>query len=72
LSSSSFSFLRIPLEAKKEEKKEADATAVAVQERENLKHSPALWIAFKLEGDYAVRHVPVFYKSRRLNMRSDQ
>jgi hypothetical protein len=65
------SFLRLLLEAKKAEEKEQDATVVAVQERENQKHSPTLWIAFKLEGDDEVRHVLIFYKGRRLNMRSD-
>ncbi len=60
-----FSFLRI-LEAKKAEEKEHDATAVAVQERENLKHIPALWITFKPEGDNEIRYVPVYYKSKKL------
>jgi hypothetical protein len=71
LGSYGFSFLRLLLDAKKEEEEERDATTVAVQEKEDLKHSPALWIAFQLQGDHEVRHVPVFYESRRLNRRSD-
>jgi hypothetical protein len=67
----SSSFLRPLLEAKKTEEKEKVALAVAVQERENLEHSPTLWITFKLDGNDEVRHVPIFYKSRRLNRRSD-
>ena len=66
----SSSFLRLLLEAKKAEEKEKDALAVAVQERENLEHSPTLWIIFKLDGNDEVRHVPIFFKGRRLNRRS--
>jgi hypothetical protein len=64
-------FLRLLLEAKKAEEKEKDALAVAVQERENLEHSPTLWITFKLDRNDEVRHVPIFYKCRRLKRRSD-
>ena len=67
----SSSFLRLLLEAKKAEEMEQDATAVAVRERENLEHSPTLWITFKLDGNDEVRHVPIFYKGRRLNRRPD-
>jgi hypothetical protein len=67
----SSSFLRLLLEAKKAEEMEQDATAVAFQEKENLKHSPTLWITFKLDGNDEVRHVPIFYKRRRLKRRSD-
>jgi hypothetical protein len=69
LGSSSVSFLRLLLDAKKAVEKGQDTTTVAVQEKENLKHTPALWITFGLEDE--IRHVSVFYKRRRLSMRSD-